>query len=78
MQMTLTIPDRVGNALKALAAEFDMQTTDFVKSFLFAATQSPQGVVLKLELAPLPKVDLPLFDAVGVSLESETITQPQS
>lgn len=78
MQMTLTIPDRVGNALKAKAAEFDMPMPDFVKSFLFAATQSPQGVVLKLELAPLPKVDLPLFDAVGVTLEKETITQPQS
>jgi len=78
MKMTLTIPDRVGNALKAKAAEFDMPVHDFVKSFLFAATQSPQGVVLKLELAPLPKVDLPLFDAVGVTLETETITQPQS
>ena len=76
MQMTLTIPDRIGNALKAKAAEFEMQAPDFVKSLLFAATQSPQGVVLKLELAPLAKAELPLFDAAGVSLEADINPQP--
>lgn len=71
MQMTLTISDRLGAALKAkAAAEFGMEAPEYLKNVLFAAAQSPEGVVLKLELAPLPKGEVPLFDAVGVTLDS--------
>lgn len=75
--MTLTIPDRIGAALRTRAAEFEMDSPGFLKSLLFAATQSPEGVVLKLDLPPLPKVELPLFDAAGVDLEPQpTANQP--
>ena len=39
--------------MKNKGAEFDLDAPGYVKAMLFAATQSNEGVRLKLELPPL-------------------------
>ncbi|MDP1588943.1 MAG: hypothetical protein Q8M07_14430 [Prosthecobacter sp.] len=56
MTLSLTLPDRIGQALKNKAQEFDMQPHDWLKQMLFAGTMNKEGVLLKLEL-PAPEHD---------------------
>lgn len=53
MTLTMTLPDRLGQALINKANEFGQAHTDYLRSMMFASTQSPTGVVLKLEMPPL-------------------------
>lgn len=53
MTLTMTLPDRLGQALINKANEYGQGHTDYLKSMLFAASHSKDGVVLKLELPPL-------------------------
>lgn len=53
MTFTMTVPDRVGDALKKKGAEYDTDAIGYLKQFLFAAAHSPVGVVMKLDLPPL-------------------------
>lgn len=56
MTLSLTLPDRIGQALKNKAQEFDMPPHDWLKQMLFAGTMNKEGVLLKLEL-PAPEND---------------------
>lgn len=56
MTITMTIPDRVGEALKKKGLEYGQDATGYLKAMLFAAAHSPSGVLLKLDLPP-PAVD---------------------
>lgn len=69
MKLTMTLPDRIGAALTAAGAEMDLEASEYLKSMLFAAAHSPQGVTLRLELPPLPKGDVPLLTQAGVTVE---------
>lgn len=51
--MTITLPPRVEQALNNAAREFEQQGPEYLKSILFAACQSPTGVVLNLTLPPM-------------------------
>ena len=53
MTLTITISDRLGQAIKNKGAEFELDAPGYVKAMLFAATQSKEGVKLALELPPL-------------------------
>lgn len=53
MTLTITISDRLGQAIKNKAAEFELDAPGYVKAMLFAATQSKEGVRLQLELPTL-------------------------
>lgn len=52
MTLTMTLPDRIGQALTNKAGEFGQQSPDYLKSMLFAACHSKDGVLLKLDLPP--------------------------
>ena len=56
MTLTMTLPDRIGQALKNKGAEFEQDAPGYLKSMLFAACQSKDGVLLKLDLPP-PSVE---------------------
>lgn len=62
--MTMTLPPRVEQALNNAAKEFEQQGPEYLKSILFAACQSPTGIVLKLTLPPVvadpAQTELPL------------------
>ena len=72
MTLTMTLPDRLGQALINKANEYGQAHTDYLRSMMFASTQSPNGVVLKLEMPPLQaEIDaaqplLPLGGGQGV------------
>jgi hypothetical protein len=51
--MTITLPQRIEEALTREARKFDQAAPEYLKSMLFAACQSPTGVLLKLEMPPL-------------------------
>lgn len=53
MTLTITISDRLGQAIKNKGAEFDLDAPGYVKAMLFAATQTKAGVPLQLDLPPL-------------------------
>lgn len=54
MTFSITIPDRIGQALSDEAQRsFDMQPTDYLKNALFAAAHNKEGFVLRLTLPPL-------------------------
>jgi hypothetical protein len=66
MQMTITLPDRIGAALNKAASEFDLDGPTYLKQLLFAAATSAQGVTVKLDLPPVPQreaSELPLFSS---------------
>lgn len=71
MKITMNVGERLGAALAAQAAANDMEVPGYLKSLLFAAAHSPQGIVLKLDLPPAKQDGLPLFEARGVSLPTE-------
>lgn len=60
--MTITLPERVEEALNNKAAEFGQPGHEYLKSMLFAACHSPQGVTLKLELPPARPQEAPLLE----------------
>jgi len=61
-QITMTIPDRLYDAIMAAGAELEMSPSERVKSWLQHAAESREGVVVKLQLAPLAASKLPLLD----------------
>lgn len=69
MRLTITLPDRLGQALENRAAELEQDAAGYLKSLLFAAAYAPQGVVLALTLPPVAKSDLPLLEAAGVHVD---------
>lgn len=52
MTLTITISDRLGQAIKNKGAEFELDAPGYVKAMLFAAAQSKEGVKLQLDLPP--------------------------
>lgn len=65
MTLSITIPDRIGEALARHArASFDMTPAEFLKAALFAASHHREGFNLVLQLAPLAgdpnQIELPL------------------
>ena len=54
MTLTMKLPDRLGQALINKANEHGQSHTDYLRMMLFCAGQSKDGVVLKLEMPPLP------------------------
>lgn len=54
MIMTIKLPARLGQALINKANENGQAHTEYLRMMLFAASQSKDGVVLKLEMPPLP------------------------
>lgn len=49
MTFSLTVPDRIGQALSAKSAEYEQSVPEYLKSALFAAAHSKEGFLLKLE-----------------------------
>lgn len=72
--ISVTVPDRVHAAVVSKGAELEQGAAEFVKHLLMMATH-PEGVLVKLELAPLAKGDAPLFVAAG--LEPDADTEPK-
>lgn len=72
MTLSLTLPDRIGKALKNKAQEFDMPPHEWLKQMLFAGTMNKDGVLLKLDL-PAPEYDpaQPLLPLVGGTKAAE-------
>lgn len=67
MKLTMTLPTRIGQALRARADEFEMPAAEYLKSLLFAAAQE-HGITLKLDLPPMSRGDepeLPLFETAN-------------
>lgn len=52
MTLTITISDRLGQAIKNKGAEYELDAPGYVKAMLFAATQTKEGVRLQLEMPP--------------------------
>lgn len=50
--MTITLPQRIEDALNKKAAEFELGGPDYLKNMLFTAAHAAEGVVLKLDLTP--------------------------
>lgn len=58
MTFSLTVPDRIGQALTNKASEYEQTAPDYLKSALFTAAHSRDGFTLKLDLpavAPDPR-----------------------
>jgi len=76
MTLTITISDRLGQAVKNKGAEFELDASGYVKAMLFAATQSKAGVLLQLDLPP-PGDDpaQPLLPLGGEGASSHDVAQ---
>jgi len=71
--MQITIPDRIHAALeKQGQRELGYDANAWLKHLLALAT-SQSGVLLKLELAPLPVGEVPLFESAGIDVQ---VTKP--
>lgn len=71
MQITITVPDRIGEALESKGGELDMKAAELLKHLLFCACHAPEGVVLRLTLPPLPAGEVPLFEQAGVRVDGD-------
>lgn len=61
-QITMTIPDRLYEAISVAGAEMEMSPSERVKAWLQQGAEAKEGVVVKLQLAPLAPSKLPLLD----------------
>lgn len=68
--MTITLPPRIEEALNNKGAEYGQPGHEFLKSMLFAAAHSPQGVNLKLELPPAKPQEAPLLELMEKAEET--------
>lgn len=76
MTLTITISDRLGQAVKNKGAEFELDGPGYVKAMLFAATQAQAGVLLQLDLPPMSLENdpaLPLLPLGGGATANDVV-----
>lgn len=71
--LTMRLPDRVYDALVKAGEEWQQDPTSYLRMKLIMAGDSPGGITLKLDLPPVVKSDMPLFEAAQVSVEDERL-----
>lgn len=69
--LSVTLPDRIHAALTTRGAELEQDAAGFVRTFFITAGTQPDGACLKLDLPPVPKGEVPLFEQAGVEVKSE-------